>query len=442
MVKKKLQRYHLPDSMPICNAFNGLRITWFLFLDLSVVEDSGRQAAAMPHIILDCEVKGCLGEEPFELVPDTVPDSGDTRWASDSMFGINTSTEYTEGCRRTYPDMHVNHNTVKCGSNKCGYNKGQLKARPLSGERRQRRVIGNSSSEDAYDQILDEIGMRNNFLSKAVRTSDAIVGWDSWEEKKAKDGTTSEVLDIDQNGRNWLSKYAYECRKHTNPSGVTETQSGSFSGNISITGIISSYFSDIDEVDSRDVYSVKCRGVDNTKELGESCLKRRSASNKVVSLNIGGSSLEQSENKLEDLKKMKITRSKMVVSKQQAMCLENGRANLPIPLPIGNYRTHKDDHVKLLEDNATDYAKVAGHLIKSIPGTLSSSFQRHIEISRKPGRSEVGKRLLIAASKFGLSSRKNRSPISVLIAERGKPSIANSTSLVKNIMFDISDVDD
>ncbi|XP_078431913.1 ubiquitin-protein ligase [Wolffia australiana] len=38
LVKRKLHQYHLPDSMPLWNAFQGSKIAWFLFMHLSTVE--------------------------------------------------------------------------------------------------------------------------------------------------------------------------------------------------------------------------------------------------------------------------------------------------------------------------------------------------------------------------------------------------------------------
>ncbi|CAA7409638.1 unnamed protein product [Spirodela intermedia] len=316
LVKRKIHHYHLPDSMPVWNVFSGLRITWFLFMDISPLEGSVGLAATMPHTIQGYE-------------------------------------EQTQ-------------------------KRGQLRKRaPETG------------SNDASGRTLDDIGTRNVLSGKGMVASETIAGLDYQQEKRRKDGSGAmkfELLDIGLNGGSLPSEDAI-CRKDEKPSWLAETPSESFPGRVSITGIISSYFSDLDDVDSCTISTTAFGRVGMTDRTGESRIK----SSGSASVGADGS-LKQSE------------------KTSEVIFHEKERGTAPLSAPGDNCEGHRDDS--------------------------------HMGSSDKLRRSEVGKRLVLATSKSGPSSGKKTSGVSMFTSRRGKPLVGDPSSPVSNTIFDFPDGDD
>ncbi|MQM17600.1 hypothetical protein Taro_050572, partial [Colocasia esculenta] len=387
MVKKKLQHYHLPNPMLVRHAFNDFTTTWFLFINISLVGGMGRQPAPKPHITEDSKRKEYLDEgQTFKLAPDALPDLAKKKVMD---LYIDYLAEFIgEGCCRTSQGTHIDHNVVKCQGDKSRCNKGQPRARLLSIERAERRITESGSLVDADDQTLEGAKVRNYFPSKA-------------------------------------------------------TPCGSLSGNISITGIISKYFSDLDEVDSHDVNSPEYEKTNTIDKFGENCMKvSRLASSGVASFDIGGSSLDKFDNRLEGMKNAKIAKCTMVLPRPWSS-LDGRSENAFANVLVDDCRACRNNSTKLLKDEAVNCTNIVGHVTQSMTNCiqenlpLSSDF--HVKTSRKLSRNDVGKRLLAASTKLALASGKKRSPISTFVAKRGKPSITNSSSAVKNTMFDVND---
>lgn len=276
------------------------------------------------------------------------------------------------------------------------------------------RTLGSAletSSRDASGRTLEDIGARNILL-------ETVAGLDYQQEKRRKDGGGAmrlELLDCGPDGGSLLSEDA-RWRKHERPSWLAETPSESLPGGISITGIISSYFSDLDDVDSWTIRAAAAfervleadkNGEDRTKNSGP-------ASVGAAPFDADHSS-KQSENRVGDM----------------------GKTSETIPHE-DSCENHRDDCWKCIKDNATGNTEPSGHR----PRPTESACDSHMESSSKLRRNEVGKRLVLATSKSRPSSGKKMSRVSMITSRRGKSLVGGPPPPISDAVFDFIYSDD
>ncbi|XP_077215354.1 uncharacterized protein LOC143849932 [Tasmannia lanceolata] len=345
MVKRKLCFYHLADSMPVINAFKGLKGTWFLHMDATCVEHMQCQPTATG--------KHCLSG--FKVV---VPKSNITQ---DESLSINPNDKI----------LSYGHSfkSKTCGS--------------------EGKIFFSPSQKDEGASTQEQFG---HFGSK--------------KETIRKEETSSHSM----NG----------------------APSASSSEIISVAGIITKYFSKFNEVHAFD----------------------SNAGNVVHTLQWPEQSKDQEMQKLGEIRDTNSTNSTSTIAE---LCVNRNRTKGSNDKKGGNAMScvnvtdeyvvcqgHHDDSCKATVNNycsriLTDDDDTRQSGTKSPPMMPSFSLlaSPSMEIPRsKLGRSEVGKRLLVAANGLGISLSNQKPVISLC------QSAVDSRSLVRNIIFEISDGDD
>ncbi|KAJ0988220.1 hypothetical protein J5N97_006576 [Dioscorea zingiberensis] len=254
MVKRKSFLYHLPDSMVIKYAFQGLSCSWFIHMETTNLFET--QEVSLPSELQQTTVHGTHQKaEPLKVNSN----------ASSRQLLI-------------FQDQRKESSTIHKGLTETGVLASDVK------KNRDHYASGGSLKETAVGESACS--------AKGMKISEPDSGLHLNKRKHKKDDNTPEFQVSDENGKQHLSKYMNSCR--------TVTPSCSLSENTSITGIIFRYFSESDEVSS-----CSCRYKNTTETEKTTKIRKRSNAHNVCSSYAAELDAEQSDQGSFNVKKRK-----------------------------------------------------------------------------------------------------------------------------------------
>ncbi|KAG1326694.1 putative Structural maintenance of chromosomes protein 6 [Cocos nucifera] len=388
----------------------------------------------------------------------------------DSMPSVGNVTDCSKSEKAAgFRDTNMKSQARKNGGHHSIFNEDQFDVLSLAicgkGKRKKRKIWEQGNSSNVGSGHVKDITVEKLARTQKMHASKLISGLKTDKGKGTEDGTiTDESQGMDQKDKSLSSEPPLLSRPHISSSTVRQTPSISLSENISLTSLISRYFSDYDEVNS---CSSLTKNIQNTKKLTQQfndVLKVE----KIQQNEITGHANYAAEFSVNQKSSKRIaldsdTICSFKVSSDGVKWLED------YPMNISNRELYKneivafdrerqtksisgkmkDNHEKTFRNEFSrgklpvDKQKVCVTPHCSSMNSTPLSFNKHMGASRsKFGRNEVGKRLVQAANNIWFSVSGKKSLQSMLVSRSGNLSVPESVVPVKKLPFEIDDSDD
>ncbi|XP_026657278.1 uncharacterized protein LOC113461427 isoform X2 [Phoenix dactylifera] len=495
--------------MPIKKCYQGLAGTWFLHMNASRSVDMLRQEASVPSGLnhstrQDFSNRRETVRPNYKVSPalENLTASNNSDWwecrnrvvmaiqgitspdTKDFMPTVSNITDFSKSEKVAgFKDTNMESQASKNGRHHSIFSEGQLDvlSLPICGKerRKKRKTWEQGNSSNVGSGYVKDIAEGKLARTRRMHARELISGLNPDKGKETKDNNiTDESQGTDQEDENLSSEPPLLSRPHISSSTVRQTPSISLSANISLTGLISRYFSDNDEVDS-------CRSPSknmlNTKKLTQQFNDAPKAE-KIQQNEITGYANSTAEFSVNQKS------SKRSALDSDTICSFNGSSDgakwlEDYPANISNSELDKNEigtfpgerrtksiSGRKMKDNsvacADEYSSCQADHKKTFRNKFSRSkqpvnekkvcvtphcssmnsplsFNKHMGASRsKFGRKEVGKRLVQAANNIWFSVSGKKSLQSMYLSRSGNPSLPESVVPVKKLPFEIDDYDD
>lgn len=496
--------------MPVKKSFQGLSGSWFLRMNASQSVDMPRQEASVPSGLNHSTRQDFSNQrEPvrpnYKVSPalENLMASNNSNWCEhgnrvvvaiqgiaspemkDSMPNVSNVTDCSKSEKAAgFRDTNMKDQASKTGRHHSIFNEDQLDVLSLSicskRKRRNSEVWEQGYSSNVGSGYVNDITEEKSARTQKMHTRELISGLNPGKGKETKDNTIiDESQGMDQEDKKLSSEPPLLGRPHISSSTVRQTPSISFSENISLTGLISRYFSDHDEVNSWSSLSKNMRNtkkptrqftdvlnVENIQQqeitgcannAAEFLVSQKSSkrialdSDTVCSFSVSSDGVKWLEN-------CPMNNNNRELDKHDMVAFAHERRTKSIPWKMmkddnvacgDEYSSCQADHKKTFRNKFSRRKRPVNKEKLCVPPHCSSmnstplSFNKHTGASRsKFGRSEVGKRLVQAATNIWLSVSGKKSRQSMFVSRSGNLSLPESIIPVKKLPFEIDDSDD
>ncbi|XP_073103291.1 uncharacterized protein [Elaeis guineensis] len=507
MVKRKTHFYHLPDSMAIKKSYQGLAGTWFLHMNASQSVDMPRQEASIPS-----GLSHSTGQD-FSNQREPVRPNAKVSPALENLTASNNSNQCEHRNREvmaiqvitsleTKDSMPIVSNVTDCsksekaaefratnmksqasknGGHHSIFNERQLDvlSLPICGKekRKKRKIWERGNSSNVGSGHVKDIREEKLARTQKMHTPELISCLKPDKGKGTKDGTiTDESQGMDQKDKNLSSELPLLSRPHISSSTVRQTPSISLSGNISLSGLISRYFSDYEEVNS---CSSLTKNIQNTKKLthqfndvlkveklqqneitgyanyaAEFSVNQKSSkrialgSDTICSFNVSSDGVKRLEDYPMNISNREHDKNEIVAFDRQRRTKSKMMKDTSVACN-DEYSPCQADHKKTFRNKFSrgkqpvNKKKVCLTPHCSSVNSTPLSFNKHTGASRsKFGRNEVGKRLVQAANNIWFSASGKKSLQSMFVSRSGNLSLPESVVPVNKLPFEIDESDD
>ncbi|CAL9125363.1 unnamed protein product [Musa acuminata var. zebrina] len=487
MVKQKSFLYHIPDSMPIKEACQGFRSTWFLRMDATRLTDVSMHQASIPSSMNQFRRR----DSPY-LEETVMPNSY-------KLPASSNSNCCTPGGRFICTEVDMDHilegsisNMIDCSnaSKAVDFTISTVTATNMINQAG--NIVRDCSTWDEREVDVPSLPLiSQKSLSKRRKLEHGIqgnvVGKESVISNKTRKSGVSSSLDsgkevrkdntapnATQKDKAWVSEGPSEKEQHKNSLSMEETPSMNLSEKISVTGLISRYFSNQDEastcsnlhknvMDTQNV-TVQPTSMLNTQEfhLNEAtgfAMKDVQSSADDKSSNEGESDCNTacSFNINKETKHVCLTSNNVRKIAKSKPTTSEGRVR-PSAIISSAKKDPRVAESRCYEAGNTtscgnksliSSSQVNRKLVHARPrrtstfSSLSSPISKRKRIfSSNDNKNEVGKRLVQAANKIYSSVSAEKLPQSRYISRCGNMSAPNSIVIPKRFSFEINDSDD
>ncbi|XP_039137665.1 uncharacterized protein LOC120275206 [Dioscorea cayenensis subsp. rotundata] len=429
MVKQKSVLYQLPDSMVIKCAFHGLSKSWFIHMETT---NSLKMKAVTETRNLASDIEKerdnyAAGEGLKESAVDKMATSAKGPNLSKSLSDLNLNKHETANSlkMKALTETRDLASDVQKGRDQYAAGEGlkesvvdkvaTIAKRPNLSE----SLSGlNLNNDEAMNSRKMKVVTEIRYLpSDAAKGRDQYAAGEGLKESmvdkvatSAKGPNLSEALSGLNLNKNEHSSEEAENDDNNPKFDVSDRNGMLVTEETSVTDIIFRYFCESDEMSA-----CSCRPGSAAKFNKSAKARKRSNDEDVCSSNAADLNAEQ------------LKHGSLRVKKRSY--IPRKRKKFSSSVVMNKHKTNRNGAI--VNSKATSTQRIS---------SLHSPFGKHINaLSRNRDASEVGKRLVQAASNIGLSAHPSQSPISLLIQKRTRSIPCKSAPSVRHLVFEIDD---